>query len=197
MESSLQSTPKCPDPSPGAIAGVFHKRWNPMFLNEVRRVDTQTGADMTTIDVDFSGAIKNQDTWFAQGHLDQDGQLQLERVHPVRREDLYDLMLEIPVPAVAALDFPFGVPGDFVEHIAEGKPLKAINEVWPVLVCGGRTWFDCQQDKFVKAHEEVRRSTEDVYMESKKKRRKRNSAPSSDALLVDPSDRNGATGVHE
>ena len=86
-----------------------------------------------------------------------DEQLQLERVHPVRREDLYDLMLEIPVPAVAALDFPFVMPGDFVEHIAQGKPLKAISEVWPALVGGGRTWFDCQQDKFVKAHEEVRR----------------------------------------
>ena len=68
-----------------------------------------------------------------------DEQLQLERVHPVRREDLYDLMLEIPVPAVAALDFPFGVPGDFVKHMAEGKPLKAISEVWPALVGGGRT----------------------------------------------------------
>ena len=65
---------------------------------------------MTTIDVDFSGAIKNQDTWFAQGHLDQDGQLQLERVHPVRREDLYDLMLEIPVPAVPRWISPSACP---------------------------------------------------------------------------------------
>ena len=158
VERWLQSTSRCPDPSAGKIARSLHTRLNPMFLNEVRRVDTQTGADMVTIiGVDFSGVIKNQDIWFAQGHLDHDGQLQLEGVHPVRREDLYDLMLEIPVPAVAALDFPFGMPRDFMEHIAEGKPLKAINEVCPVLVCGGRPWFDCQQDEFVKAHEEVRR----------------------------------------
>ena len=49
------------------------------------------------IGVDFSGAAADDKTWFAQGRL-EDRNLLLERVQPIRREDLYDLMLGIPAP---------------------------------------------------------------------------------------------------
>ena len=42
-----------------------------------------------------------------------DGQLQWETPFPIRRADLEQLLLTINGPAVAALDFPFGLPSDF------------------------------------------------------------------------------------
>ena len=74
---------------------------------------------MTTIvGVDFSGHREDRNTWVALGRLDASGALRLDSVQPARRADLYELLATIPTLAVAALDFPFGVPADFVAHLS-------------------------------------------------------------------------------
>ncbi len=118
------------------------------------------------IGVDFSGAAQDRDTWFAQGNLD-DGILLLERVQPIRREDLYQLMLEVPVPAVAAMDFPFGLPEEFLPHIGIGADYQTIAEIWPVLAY---TEFQDLRDiarEFVDDYGEPRRIVERLYPECK------------------------------
>ena len=88
---------------------------------------------MTTIvGVDFSGAATDLNTWFAQGRLD-DGNLVLDRVQPIRREDLYNLMLGLTAPAVAAMDFPFGLPEEFLPHIGVTDDYQTIDEIWTIL----------------------------------------------------------------
>jgi hypothetical protein len=67
---------------------------------------------MTIIGVDFSGAKSDQKTWLARGRL-EDGALRLEECRPISREDLTRLLAALAGPAVAALDFPFGVPQEF------------------------------------------------------------------------------------
>ena len=67
----------------------------------------------TLIGVDFSGAQQDNATWIAMTTDGDDGQLQWETPFPIRRADLEQLLLTINGPAIAALDFPFGLPSDF------------------------------------------------------------------------------------
>ncbi len=67
----------------------------------------------TLIGVDFSGAQPDSATWIAMATVGDDGQLQWQIPFPIRRVDLEQLLLTVDAPAVAALDFPFGVPSDF------------------------------------------------------------------------------------
>jgi hypothetical protein len=65
--------------------------------------------------VDFSGAKSDQHTWLAQGVLDGN-RLTLTGCRPTPRAELTQLLTETSGPAVAALDFPFGVPESFVRY---------------------------------------------------------------------------------
>ena len=85
----------------------------------------------TIIGVDFSGARPDKNTWAAQGRLHPNGALLLDSVQPIRRDDLYDLLAGISTPAVAALDFPFGVPSVFLDHLHIPADTKSMKEVWP------------------------------------------------------------------
>ena len=67
----------------------------------------------TLIGVDFSGAQQDNATWIAMATIGNDGQLAWQTPFPIRRADLEQLLLTIESPAVAALDFPFGLPSDF------------------------------------------------------------------------------------
>ena len=120
----------------------------------------------TIIGVDFSGAKKDHKTWFVQGRLD-DGILLLESVQPIRREDLYSLMLGLSPPAVAAMDFPFGLPEGFLPHIGVGDDYRTMDEIWPVLAY--TDWQDLKEiaAAFVKEHGEPRRVVDCHYQEAK------------------------------
>ena len=118
------------------------------------------------IGVDFSGAARDRDTWVAQGFLDN-GNLLLERVQPIRRGDLYDLMLGLLAPAVAAIDFPFGLPEEFLRHIGVTDDYQTIADIWPVLAY--TDWQDLEQaaTEFVDDYTEPRRVSDCLYPESK------------------------------
>lgn len=67
---------------------------------------------MNIMGVDFSGARSDQNTWLAQGWLDDQGLL-LQECLPVTRAQLTQLLADAPAPTIAALDFPFSVPQEF------------------------------------------------------------------------------------
>lgn len=118
------------------------------------------------VGVDFSGAARDRNTWFAQGHLD-DGNLVLERVQPIRREDLYNLMLGLTTPSVAAMDFPFGLPEKFLPYIGVTDEYQTIDKIWPLLAL--TEWKDLEAiaTAFVDDYTEPRRVVERLYPESK------------------------------
>ena len=72
-----------------------------------------TTTPTTLIGVDFSGAQQDNATWIAMATIGNDGQLDYRTPFPIRRADLEQLLLTIDGPAIAALDFPFGLPSDF------------------------------------------------------------------------------------
>ena len=89
----------------------------------------------TIIGVDFSGAkddTKTTNTWMSKGNLDASGALTLSEARPIRRDDLCKLLINIPSPAVVAMDFPFGVPKAFAE--AEFQPNGTLMpEMWQII----------------------------------------------------------------
>ena len=91
----------------------------------------------------------------------------LERVQPIRREDLYSLMLGLPAPAVAAMDFPFGLPEEFLPHIEVTDDYQTIDAIWPILAL--TEWQDLEKiaTAFVDDYTELRRVVERLYPESK------------------------------
>ena len=118
---------------------------------------------MTTIvGVDFSGAATDLNTWFAQGRLD-DGNLVLDRVQPIRREDLYNLMLGLTAPAVAAMDFPFGLPEEFLPHIGVTDDYQTIDEIWTILAGIDRQYLEDVAAEFVRDYAEPHRVVERHY----------------------------------
>ena len=117
------------------------------------------------IGVDFSGAVADRATWFAQGRL-EDGSLILERVQPVRRDDLYELMMGVTVPAVAAMDFPFGLPEELLPEIGMGDDYLTISEIWPVVALMERQDLRDLGATFVRVNgREARRVGDDGYSE--------------------------------
>ncbi len=67
----------------------------------------------TLIGVDFSGSQADNATWIAMADVDDGSRIEWETPFPIRRADLEQLLLTIEGSAVAALDFPFGLPADF------------------------------------------------------------------------------------
>ena len=120
----------------------------------------------TIIGVDFSSALRDQDTWFAQGHLD-DGILLLEKVQPIRREDLYVLMLELAPPGVVAMDFPFGLPEEFLPQLGITGDYHTIDEIWPILAHTEQVDLEEAAREYVDDHMEPKRVVEDYYPEAK------------------------------
>ncbi|MFQ6026250.1 MAG: DUF429 domain-containing protein [Dehalococcoidia bacterium] len=70
---------------------------------------------MKILGVDFSGAKSDQNTWLTRGFLGEQG-LILEDCRAVTRAELTRILAATSGPAVAALDFPFGVPESFAQY---------------------------------------------------------------------------------
>ena len=114
---------------------------------------------MTTIvGVDFSGHRDDRNTWVALGRLAAGGALRLDSVQPARRSDLHDLLATIPTPAVAALDFPFGVPAGFAAQLAPKYPPRTMPALWRIVSGIPAADFLAARDRFVADNGEPRRS---------------------------------------
>ena len=103
----------------------------------------------TIIGVDFSGHRDDRNTWMASGKLSDDGALALDSVQPVRRDDLYVALCDVPTPAVAALDFPFGVPRAFADSLCRERTLKDMIDIWGVVSGLTAPEFVDRRDEFV------------------------------------------------
>ena len=103
----------------------------------------------TIIGVDFSGHRDDCNTWLAWGILTGDGALVLDSVQPVRRDDLYHTLTNAPTPAVAALDFPFGVPRAFADFLSSKRPPRDMADIWQVLSDLTAADFIDRRDAFV------------------------------------------------
>ena len=103
----------------------------------------------TIIGVDFSGHRDDRNTWMASGTLTGDGALNFDSVQPARRDDLYDFLLDVPAPAVAALDFPFGVPRAFAEFLSREAATRDMVYVWRAVSRLTAAEFIARRDQFV------------------------------------------------
>lgn len=103
----------------------------------------------TIIGVDFSGHREDRNTWIALGSLTDDWDLLLDWVQPVRRDDLYHMLANIPTPAVAALDFPFGVPRTFAAFLSDERQAQDMTDIWQVVSQLTATEFVARRDAFV------------------------------------------------
>ena len=71
------------------------------------------------VGVDFSGGGEDNqvgNTWVTEGYLDGSTTLTISDCRPISRNDLRELLQDLPPSAVAAMDFPFGVPKSFAEN---------------------------------------------------------------------------------
>ncbi len=92
-------------------------------------------AEQRIIGVDFSGAGEDYqvgNTWVTEGRFDGDTTLTIDNCRPISRDELSDLLMNLPSNAVAAMDFPFGVPQDFAK--AEfGFTGTLMPEMWHII----------------------------------------------------------------
>ncbi len=88
-------------------------------------------AERTIVGVDFSGAKAEGKTWMAEGRLTVKGDLVIDSVQPILRQDLADFLLNAAPSTVAALDFPFGLPKTFLGSL--GIHADAMPGVWPYI----------------------------------------------------------------
>ena len=94
----------------------------------------------------------------ALGRLDSGGALVLDSVQPARRADVHDLLAAIPTPAVAALDFPFGVPARFAADLSPKCPPRAMPDLWRTVSGMSAGDFLAARDRFVADNGELKRS---------------------------------------
>ena len=113
---------------------------------------------ITIIGVDFSGHRDDRNTWMAWGHLTQEGALVLDSVQPVRRDDLYHTLANVPTSAVAALDFPFGVPRAFAQFLGVERPAGDMADVWPTVASLTPAKFVNMRGEFINQRPELPRS---------------------------------------
>ena len=110
------------------------------------------------VGVDFSGHRDDRNTWVARGRLDAGGALWLDSVQPARRADVHDLLAAVATPAVAALDFPFGVPAAFAARLSPKHRPRAMPDLWQTLSGIGAGDFLAARDRFVADNGELKRS---------------------------------------
>lgn len=113
----------------------------------------------TIIGVDFGGGWADDKTWLTQGHLGQDSRvLTFDDPRMIRRDELFTLLANISTPAVAALDFPFGVPRHFVEYIGIDVQDPQMPDVWRRLSHIHAENLIARRHHFVADHGEHQRS---------------------------------------
>ena len=84
-------------------------------------------AETQVLGVDFSGAQSDKNTWITKGWLTGNA-LHIEYCRPIKRNDLTEFLKNLDGNAVAALDFPFGVPFDFARILT--TQACTIPDVW-------------------------------------------------------------------
>ena len=111
----------------------------------------------TIVGVDFSGAGEDNEvgkTWITKGKLDGDS-LTIDDCCPTSRTELEKSLISLNGKAVAALDFPFGVPLDFATYWLNEKDKPTENPsnltmpvLWALAACMEPTAFRTLVDKF-------------------------------------------------
>lgn len=112
----------------------------------------------TIIGVDFSGARQDRNTWATIGRFEPGASLHLVSAERIPRADLYRLLAEVSTPAVAALDFPFGVPAEFAAYLAPGPAPADMPTLWETIAPMSAADFIAGRDRFVAAHGEPKRA---------------------------------------
>ena len=77
-----------------------------------------------------------------EGHMPTAGCLIIDRVQPILRDDLFELLQNAHPSTVVALDFPFGLPRAFLESI--GIRTDAMSEVWPMISAMSRNDYEAK-----------------------------------------------------
>ncbi len=103
-------------------------------------------AETHILGVDFSGAQSDKNTWITEGWL-TGGALHIERCRSIKRNVLTDFLKTLGSNAVAALDFPFGVPLDFANVLA--PEAHTMPEVWAAVGDMCLDDFIDQRNRFV------------------------------------------------
>ena len=133
-----------------------------LLINGRRQMLPQ--ADTTTIiGIDYSGAQSDRNTWVAIGELTADGGLELISTEMTPRRKVTELLLDVPTPAVAGIDFPFGVPGSFAEFLNGDCDMESMPEVWRIVSRMGQDEFIAFRDAFVERLGEPKRSGDARY----------------------------------
>ena len=119
-------------------------------------------AEQTIVGVDFSGA-QGKDPWITTAIL-QDQFMSLKCCEAIPREDLKKRLLKLPSDAIAAMDFPFGVPHRFAMEL--GHTLSTMPELWKVAADKEYRSFVALREGFTKQglHQEFLRCG-DVYFD--------------------------------
>lgn len=112
----------------------------------------------TIIGVDFSGARSDRNTWISRGKLTDDGALLLGGTRSIRRNELYDLLPTVPTPAVAALDFPFGVPSQFARFLSPERMPHDMPSLWRAVASMSQAEFIAGRNAFVADYGEPKRA---------------------------------------
>ena len=112
----------------------------------------------TIIGIDFSGAKSDRNTWAAQGRLTSDGTLTFDATEMTPRKEVLDLLATASTPAVAGIDFPFGVPQAFAGFLSAGHGIESMPEVWRVLAGMTQDEFIAARDGFVERFGEAKRA---------------------------------------
>ena len=101
------------------------------------------------IGIDFSGARADRNSWVAQGELKADGAIEIWGAYPTVRQDVASLLKHVSTPAVAAIDFPFGVPSAFIKSLIRDRDPTEMSEVWKLIGSLGQEEFIARRDSFI------------------------------------------------
>ena len=113
--------------------------------------------------VDFSGAAPDNNTWVAAGTLTHAG-FELRECFPASRDQVVEMLLDLPAGSVAALDFPFSVPRPFADYWTPGA--KDMTQLWAAAAAMESAGFMKLRDDFVSQHGEPKREIDKSYTES-------------------------------
>ena len=132
-------------------------------------------AERMVLGVDFSGG-KGDDhvgkTWFTKGWFDG-ATLIISDCRPVSRDGLRALLKGLPSDSVAAMDFPFGVPMEFIQYLGidtTDMPTVDMPTVWRSILSDGKdvAWFEAKcREAFKELGYESKRTGDEYYPESK------------------------------
>ena len=111
----------------------------------------------TVIGIDFSGAKDDRNTWVARGQVTSGGALRLESAEMTPRQKVTDLLTSVRPPAVAGIDFPFGLPRQFAEFLTT-RPLITMLDLWRVMPELSLSDFIYARDAFVRRFGEPKRA---------------------------------------